>query len=113
MDNIYYEVLEVIVRMILRHGASLGLMSPASPEQLEPVGIPSYVVINGMMVHRAVVKIFGNKIQSKRDFQRFKQAVQEALDDTCYSLGLARLYLCRATPLHGKQVGLELVIGEW
>lgn len=113
MDLIYYNVLVVVMEMILRHGTRLGLMSPPCPERLEPDKIPRFAFHNGMMIHHAVVMMFGNKVQNQRDFQLFKQAVQEALDDTCYSLGLARLYLYRATPLPGKQVGLELVIGGW
>lgn len=36
MDLIYYNVLQVVMEMILRHGTRLGLMSPPCPERLEP-----------------------------------------------------------------------------
>ena len=103
----YPDVLAVLVEMLRKYAATLGLMVPGIPEQLaidNGVGVTA----NGIPVYYAVAKRHGDVFHSPMAFGR---AVQEALDATTYANCLDRLRLLRVDQLPGGYVGLTLTIG--
>ena len=76
----YPDVLAVLVEMLRRNAANLGLMAPGIPDQLA-VSNGVDVTANGLPLYYAVVKRRGDMFRSP---MAFGQAVQEALDATCY-----------------------------
>lgn len=103
----YPDVLAVLVEMLHKYGPTLGLMVPGIPEQLaidNGVGVTT----NGIPIYQAVVKRRGDVFRSP---MAFGQAVQEALDATCYQNCLPRLVLVRVDQLPGGYVGLTLTVG--
>lgn len=105
----YPDVLAVLVEMLRKYAATLGLMAPGIPEQLaidNGVGVTA----NGVPLYYAVVKRHGDMFRSPMAFGR---AVQEALDATTYANCLDRLRLLRVDQLPGGYVGLTLTVGSW
>lgn len=103
----YPDVLAVLVEMLRKYAAALGLMVPGIPEQLA-IGNGIDVTANGVPLFRAAVKRRREVFRSPR---AFGQAVQEALDLTVYENCLPRLVLVRVDQLPGGYVGLTLTVG--
>lgn len=105
----YPDVLAVLVEMLRRNAANLGLMAPGIPDQLA-VSNGVDVTANGLPLYYAVVKRRGDMFRSPMAFGR---AVQDALDETTYANCLDRLRLLRVDQLPGGFVGLTLTLGSW
>lgn len=105
----YPDVLAVLVEMLRKYAAALGLMAPGIPDQLA-VSNGVDVTANGLPLYYAVVKRHGDMFRSPMAFGR---AVQEALDETTYANCLQRLVLLRVDQLPGGFVGLTLTLGSW
>lgn len=102
----YPDVLAVLVEMLRRNAANLGLMAPGIPDQLA-VSNGVDVTANGLPLYYAVVKRRGDMFRSPMAFGR---AVQDALDETTYANCLDRLRLLRVDQLPGGFVGLTLTV---
>ena len=105
----YPDVLAVLVEMLRRNAANLGLMAPGIPDQLA-VSNGVDVTANGLPLYYAVVKRRGDMFRSPMAFGR---AVQDALDETTYANCLDRLRLLRVDQLPGGFVGLTMTLGSW
>lgn len=77
---LYYDVLDIVAEMLRKYAAALGLMTPGLPEQL---AVPNGVAItdSGVPLYYVAVKRRNEQFRSP---MAFGQAVQEALDATCY-----------------------------
>jgi len=105
----YFEILYILLEMLHHNGTALGLMAPGLPEQLGLYnGKGVDVTSDGVPLYRAVVRRRGNT--PFRSPLAFGQAVQDALDEACYSSGFYRLRLLRVDPLPGGCVGLTLTV---
>ena len=105
----YPDVLAVLVEMLRRNAANLGLMAPGIPDQLA-VSNGVDVTANGLPLYYAVVKRRGDMFRSPMACGR---AVQDALDETTYANCLDRLRLLRVDQLPGGFVGLTMTLGSW
>jgi len=102
----YYDILAALLEMLRQNGAALGLMIPGLPEQLGLYnGNGVDVTRDGVPLYRAVVRRRGDVFRSP---MAFGQAVQAALDETCYANCMTRLRLLRVDTLPGDCVGLTL-----
>lgn len=107
----YYDALAVLAEMLRQHAAALDLMAPGLPEQLALAnGNGVDITADGFPIYRAVVKRLGNAFRSPLVFG---QAIQTALDRTCYAACSDRLVLLRVDQLPGGYVGLTLTVGGW
>ena len=106
----YPDVLAVLVEMLRKYAAALGLMTPGLPEQLaldNGVGVTnSGVPVFGVVVKRRQTSTFSSQLA-------FGRAVQETLNEVAYSNCTAPLYLLRVQQLPGGFVGLTLTLGSW
>lgn len=102
----YPDVLSVLAETLRQNAASLGLLAPGFPEQL---GIDNGVGVtaNGQPLFYTVVPRRNRSIS----IRGMCVALQEALDETCYSFGLGWLYVLRVQVLPGGYIGLTLTIG--
>lgn len=105
----YYNVLAMLAEVLHKYGNVLALMAPGLPEQLASNnGVD--ITADGFPIYQAVVKRYGNAFRSP---MTFGQAIQEALDRTCYAACSDRLVLLRVDQLPGGYVNLTLTIGSW
>ena len=104
----YPDVLSILAETLRQHAAALGLLAPGFPQQL---GIDNGVGVtaNGQPLFYAVVPRRSRSIS----IRGMCVALQEALDETCYSSGLGWLYVLQIQVLSGGYVGLTLTWRCW
>lgn len=105
----YPAVADMVADTVRRNAAALGLLPPATAEQVavcNGTGITS----DGAFLFRVVVKRRTGDIRSRRELGT---DIQNALDVDCFGNGYARLVLLRVVDLGGNWAGLELTWGNW